>query len=413
MRMVLAQSSWLFCEECGRKLPIDNNVYRCPSCSGILQIGHDYSKAHEIVSRKLFQSRSQFSMWRYQELLPVASNNVVSLGEGFTPLILANRLGKNLGMRHLFLKLEYVCPTGSFKDRGSSLLLSKAREVKAATVAIDSSGNAAASLAAYSAKAGIPCYVFAPAYASIGKLTQAIANGANVVKVEGTRRDTFEAANMAIVKYGWYYCGFQVNPFASEGSKTIGYEVCEQNGWQPLDHLVFPVGTGSGLIGCWKGLKESHELGLVESTPSMVCVQPEGCSPIAKAFKQGREITPVERAQTIAEGLMIAQPLKGKSVLSALKESHGLAETVSDEEIMSAAKLLAKLEGVFVEPSSAASVAGIIKLVAMGKIGRDQKVACVLTGSGLKTLETYSGAFPEPLTIKPTQEEIEKIATES
>ena len=407
--MMSAQNAWLFCDECGRKLPIDSDVYRCPSCSGLLQVGYDYSKIREAVSRKLFQGRSRFNMWRYQELLPVASNNVVSLGEGFTPLLLGDRLGQNLGMKQLFFKLEYTCPTGSFKDRGSSLLLSKAREAKVATVAIDSSGNAAASLAAYSAKAGLPCYVFAPAYASIGKLTQAIANGAKVVKVEGTRRDTFEAAKMAIAKHGWYYCGFQVNPFASEGSKTIGYEICEQGAWQPPDYLVFPVGTGSGLVGCWKGLKEFCELGLVERLPSMVCIQPEGCSPIAQAFKHGKDITPVEKAQTIAEGLMISQPLKGKSVLSALAESHGLAETVSDEEIMSAAKQLAKSEGVFVEPSSAASVAGMIKLAAHGKIGLDQKVVCILTGSGLKTLEAYSGAFPEPLTIRPTSSDIDRV----
>lgn len=407
--MMSAQNAWLFCDECGRKLPIDSDVYRCPSCSGLLQVGYDYSKIREAVSRKLFQSRSRFNMWRYQELLPVASNNVVSLGEGFTPLLLGDRLGQNLGMKQLFFKLEYTCPTGSFKDRGSSLLLSKAREAKVATVAIDSSGNAAASLAAYSAKAGLPCYVFAPAYASIGKLTQAIANGAKIVKVEGTRRDTFEAAKMAIAKHGWYYCGFQVNPFASEGSKTIGYEICEQGAWQPPDYLVFPVGTGSGLVGCWKGLKEFCELGLVERLPSMVCIQPEGCSPIAQAFKHGKDITPVEKAQTIAEGLMISQPLKGKSVLSALAESHGLAETVSDEEIMSAAKQLAKSEGVFVEPSSAASVAGMIKLAAHGKIGLDQKVVCILTGSGLKTLEAYSGAFPEPLTIRPTSSDIDRV----
>jgi len=407
--MVSAQNAWLFCDECGRKLPIDSAVYRCPSCSGLLQVSYDYSKIREAVSRKLFQSRSQFNMWRYQELLPVTSNNVVSLGEGFTPLLPGDRLGQSLRMKQLFFKLEYTCPTGSFKDRGSSLLLSKAREAKVATVAIDSSGNAAASLAAYSAKAGLPCYVFAPAYASIGKLTQAIANGAKVVKVEGTRRDTFEAAKMAIAKHGWYYCGFQVNPFASEGSKTIGYEICEQSGWQPPDYLVFPVGTGSGLVGCWKGLKESRELGLVERLPSMVCIQPEGCSPIAQAFKHGKDITPVEKAQTIAEGLMISQPLKGKSVLSALAESHGLAEAVSDEEIMSAAKQLAKSEGIFVEPSSAASVAGMIKLVAHGKIGLDQKVVCILTGSGLKTLDTYSSAFPEPLTIMPTSSDIDRI----
>jgi threonine synthase len=323
----------------------------------------------------------------------------------------ADRLGRELGMTRLFLKLEYTCPSGSFKDRGSSLLLSKAKEIKASTVAIDSSGNAAASLAAYSARAGIPCYVFTPSYASVGKLVQAIANAAKVVKVDGTRRDTFEIAKIAIAKYGWYYCGFQVNPFPSEGSKTIGYEMCEQGGWEPPDVAVFPVGSGSGLIGCWKGLKEAKELGLVEKFSSMVCVQPEGCSPIASAFKQERSVIPVEKPKTIAEGLMIAEPLKGDIVLNALKESKGFAEVVSDKQIMDAAKLLAELEGVFVEPSAAASLAGMIKLLSEGKIDRDQKVACVLTGIGLKTLEAYSGAFAKPVTIKPIESEIERIVS--
>ncbi len=404
---------WLFCEKCGKELPIDSRLYMCPDCSGLLQIGYDHLRTREIVSRKLFQIRTVFNIWRYREVLPVASDSVVSLGEGFTPLVPAERLGQELGMKDLLLKLDYTCPTGSFKDRGSSLLLSKAREVKATTVAIDSSGNAAASLAAYSAKAGIPCYVFAPAYASVGKLIQATANGAFVIKVEGTRKDTSEAAKMAIAEHGWYYCGFQVNPFASEGSKTIGYEICEQSLWEPPDRAVFPVGTGSGLIGCWRGLKEARDLGLVEKVPSMVCVQPEGCSPIAAAFKHGREITPVAKPETIAEGLMISQPMKGKHVLEALKESKGLAETVSDEEIMNAAKMLAKSEGIFVEPSSAAAIAGLIRLLGLGKIGRDERVVCVLTGSGLKTTEIYLKAFPEPPTIKPTLSEIEKTIAQN
>jgi len=411
--MISRKDAWLFCEECGKELPIDSRLYMCPDCSGLLQIGYDYLRTREMVSRKLFRSRTVFNIWRYRELLPVASDSVVSLGEGFTPQVPAERLGQELGMKHLLLKLDYTCPTGSFKDRGSSLLLSKAREVKATTVAIDSSGNAAASLAAYSAKAGIPCYVFAPAYASVGKLIQATANGAFVIKVEGTRKDTSEAAKMAIAKHGWYYCAFQVNPFASEGSKTIGYEICEQSLWEPPDRVVFPVGTGSGLIGCWRGLKEARDLGLVEKVPSVVCIQPEGCSPIAAAFKQGREITPVAKPETIAEGLMISQPLKGKHALEALRESKGLAETVSDEQIMNAAKMLAKSEGIFVEPSSAAAIAGLIRLLGLGKIGRDERVVCVLTGSGLKTTETYLKAFPEPPTIKPTLSEIEKATAQN
>jgi len=408
-KMVGPDTAWLLCEDCGKRYPADKAVYKCQSCSGRLEIEYDYSKIRNVVNRGLFRDRTQRDMWRYRELLPVDPRSMVSLGEGGTPLIETDRLARKLGMSRLLLKLEYACPTGSFKDRGSSLLLSKAREVGANTVAIDSSGNAAASLAAYSARAGVSCYVFTPSYASAGKLIQAIAYRAKVVKVDGTRRETFEIAKTAIEKYGWYYCGFQVNPFASEGSKTIGYEICEQSRWETPDVLVFPVGSGSGLVGCWKGLKEAKELGLVERLPSMVCVQPEGCSPISSAFNENREIIAVERPKTIAEGLMIAQPLKGGSVLRALEESRGFAEAPSDEEIMDAAKLLAEFEGIFVEPSAAASVAGMIKLIDVGKLHRDQSIVCVLTGIGLKTSEAYSNAFSEPITIKPKMEEIEKI----
>ncbi len=407
--MVSPDYAWLFCVDCGTELPVNASQYRCPSCAGRLEIGYDYTKIREKVTRSLLTSRPQQSMWRYRELLPADPDSIVSLGEGTTPLIAADRLAQKLGMDRLTVKLEYTCPSGSFKDRGSSLVLTKAKEVKAGTVAIDSSGNAAASLAAYSAKAGIQCFVFTPAYASAGKLIQAMAHAARVIKVEGTRRDTFEIAKAAIAKHGWYYCGVQVNPFPAEGCKTIGYELCEQFNWELPDLVVSPVGSGSGLIGCWKGLKEMSELGLVDQLPSMVCVQPEGCSPIASAFKENREIAPVEKPQTIAEGLMIAQPLKGKSVLNALRESHGLAEEVSDQEIMDAARMLAESEGVFVEPSAAASIAGMIKLLSQDKIKPDQKVTCVLTGSGLKTLEAYSNAFPPPRTIRPEESEIERI----
>lgn len=410
--MAESETAWLQCEGCGKRYSADRAVYKCESCSGRLRIEYDYLKIRNVVNRALFRDRSRRDMWRYRELLPVDSRCIVSLGEGGTPLVEADRLARKLGISRLLLKLDYTCPTGSFKDRGSSLLLSKAKEAGVNTVAIDSSGNAAASLAAYSARAGVSCYVFTPSYASAGKLIQAIAYGAKVIKVEGTRRDTFEIAKTAIEKYGWYYCGFQMNPFAAEGSKTIGYEICEQSQWETPDVLVFPVGSGSGLIGCWKGLKEAKELGLVERLPSMVCVQPEGCSPISSAFEEKRGIIAVERPKTIAEGLMIAQPLKGELVLRALEESRGLAEASSDEEIINAVKLLAEFEGIFVEPSGAASVAGMIRLVNTGKLGRDQSIACMLTGIGLKTSEAYSNVFPEPITIKPKVEEIGKIAVE-
>jgi len=340
-------------------------------------------------------------MWRYAELLPTDAEHAVTLGEGFTPLVEARR-------GSVFFKLEFSSPTGSFKDRGSSVLISKAVELKARATAIDSSGNAAASLSAYSAKAGLPCYVFAPAYASPSKLLQSQSYGSRVFKVEGTRRDTYEVATAAYTRFGWYYCGFQTNPYASEGMKTIGYEVCEQLGWKPPDWIIFPVGTGSGLVGCWKGLGELLKLGWISRMPHIGCVQPEGCSPIATAFLKSQAIQMVEKPKTIAEGLMIAKPLKGDLVLRALKETGGSTETVSDGEIASAGVELARVEGLFVEPSAAASYAGLKKMLNSGKISSGDRVVCMLTGSGLKTPEAYAEQAVRVELIKPEVEEVSK-----
>jgi len=342
-------------------------------------------------------------MWRYAELLPTDERHTVTMDEGFTPLIKA-RTGDGL-----FLKLEFSSPTGSFKDRGSSVLISKAVELKAKATVIDSSGNAAASLSAYSARAGLPCYVFAPAYASPSKLLQSQSYGSRVFKVDGTRKDTYEVASAAYKRFGWYYCGFQTNPYASEGMKTIGYEICEQLGWEPPDWIIFPVGTGSGLVGCWKGLREMLELGWITRIPRIGCIQPEGCSPIATAFKESRQIQMVEKPKTIAEGLMIAKPLKGDLVLRAIRETSGTAETVSDNEIAAAGVELAKAEGLFVEPSAAASYAGLLKMLAGGKVSPQMRVVCVLTGSGLKTPDAYQDRITRAVLIRPLVEELSRV----
>ena len=390
------------CLECGRSFDVHEVIYRCPNCNSLTEITFNIDALKEKVSKALFAKRNIYSMWRYVELLPISPENICSLGEGFTPTVKSKNLAEYLKVSKLNFKFEFLNPTGSFKDRGASILISKAKEFKAKAVVIDSSGNAAASLASYAARANLQCYVFMPAYASIGKVAQAIMSNAFVIKVDGTRKDTYEAALMAYREYGWYYCGFQLNPYPYEGNKTIGYEVCEQFNWNPPDWIVFPVGTGSAFLGCWKGLKELYNLGLIVKIPSLVCIQPAGCAPIAKAYLKGLDnIIPVDIPKTIAEGLMIASPLRGKYALAAIKESKGLAEIVSDDEIIEAMKLLAKYEGIFVEPSAAASFAGVKKLIESGKIGRDDNILCILTGSGLKTQEAYKSFIKEPITIKP------------
>ncbi len=398
----------LKCSGCNAEYNLSELIFNCPKCRQLLNIEYDSEFFLSRSKRKLLKNR--LDMWRYANFLPVSKHNVVSLGEGFTPLFKGNAVAENIEIENLYLKLDFLCPTGSFKDRGSSVLMSKSKELGVNTIVIDSSGNAASSISAYAAKAQMRCYVFIPAYASIGKIIPTLANGAKVIKVDGTRKDTYAMTEAAYKKYGWYYCGFQVNPYALEGAKTIAYEICEQLNWIPPDYIVFPVGTGSGLLGCWKGLKEMFEMKLISRMPKLVCVQAEGCSPIATAhLKKSEQIVPVDKPRSIAEGLLIGHPLKGKMVLNALRETKGLAEIVTDDQIIEASSQLAKCEGFFVEPSSAASIAGLMKLINSQLIDKNDVIVCLLTGSGLKTIDVYTKIEKEPLTIKPSNNELEKI----
>lgn len=393
----------LKCLECNTKYDLNKQISNCFKCGHPVTIDYDYSKIRKMSKRSLLTKN--LNMWRYAVLLPVNLSKIVSLGEGLSPLFRGNVLEHDIGARNLYFKLDFISPTGSFKDRGASVLISKSRELGINTIAIDSSGNAAASISAYAARAKISCYVFTPAYASMGKIAQALINGAKVIKVNGTRNDAYEITKTACEKFNWYYCGFQVNPYALEGAKTIAYEICEHFNWNPPDWIVFPVGTGSGLLGCWKGLKEMYEINLISKIPRLICIQPEGCSPIVRSYKgKLSEITPVKKPETIAEGLMIGEPLKGKMVLKALKETEGLAETVSDNQIVDAGSFLAKREGFFVEPSSAASFAGIKKMFDEKLIDKNEKIVCILTGSGLKTFNAYLKTEKEPAIIKSSDE---------
>jgi threonine synthase len=365
-------------------------------------VNYDYETINNIIDQQILSERQIHNIWRYHELLPLGLDDAVTLGEGFTPLIKAKNMERTTNLQNLRLKLDFTCPTGSFKDRGASIMISKAKQLGVKTAAIDSSGNAAAAIASYSAKANLQCCVFAPSYASTSKLVQSQAYGATVFAVEGTRGETYETAKAAYQHFGWYYCGYQTNTYATEGLKTIAYEICEQRNWSPPRWIIFPVGTGGNLVGCWKGLKELCKLVWITELPSLICVQGKGCAPIVEAFKSNASsILPTEKAKTIAEGLMIAHPLKGRLVLKALSETEGVAETVTDQEILLAGKLLAKNEGIFVEPSAAVAIAGATKLSRLGTVTKDDSIVCVLTGSGLKTREVYARTIGKPTSIRP------------
>lgn len=393
----------LKCVKCGTKYPASERTTVCPKCQGLFEIEYDYD-AMQDKFKKNELSNKMHGLWRYYEALPVRTESIITLGEGFTPLIETRKLVNDI---KLLAKLDYIAPTCSFKDRGSTVAVSKANELRVNAVAIDSTGNAAASLSAYAAKANIPCYVFVPSSTEPEKVVQMSANGATVVKVKGTRQDTHDVIEAAYRKYGWYYCGFMVSPYAIEGTKTIAYEICEQMNWQPPDFIVFPVGTGSGIVGCAKGLQELHRLGWIDRIPKLVCIQVEGCAPISNAYKQGaNDIVPVRSPHTVAEGLAVGAPPKGGLVLEALRKTGGLAEVVSDDVTIECAKALATKEGLYVEISAAPSVAGVMKLMKMGTIEKGDTVVCELTGTGLKSSREYSQIVQTPLEIEPDLESL-------
>jgi threonine synthase len=383
---------------------------------GRLDIYYDYSTLAEKVNKKILINRAP-SVWKYHEFLPIKSKkNIVTLGEGGTPLLKADNLAKEVGLKDLYLKDETRNPTGSFKDRSMTVGVSKALEFNAKTVAIASSGNAAASLSAYSAKAGLKCFTFVLEFASFAKIAQIRLYGAEAIKVrtiEEGKDPTVQMLRMVVEKYGWYPCPSfgPFNPYQVEGPKTISYEISEQLNWNLPDWIMIPVGSACLFAGVWKGFMDFQNVGFINSIPKLAAIQSTGCAPLVRAFKEKRkpfEIDPWKNPCTIAGGLADVLPWDGDAALVALRDK-GTAEAVSDEDILKAQRLLASTEGIFAEPSGATSLAGLIKLVREGIIERDETVVVLITGSGLKDPEAITKIVGEVPTIKPDIEEFEKV----
>ena len=324
-------------------------------------------------------------VWRYRPRLPVAdAANVVSLGEGATPVVELPRWGASVGAPQVMVKLEQIAPTGSFKDRGMTLVVSRAKELGARELIEDSSGNAGASTAAYAARAGVPSIVFVPAAAPPGKIKQIAAGGARVVPVDGPRERVTEAALEGCrANPSAYYVGHNVNPYFSFGMTTFAYELIERFDGDLPDHLVMPAGGGSIYVGCWRGLRIA--LGASAKLPRMHLVQPEGCPPIVAAQRAGSEVAvAIERRPTIAGGAEIEHPARDREMLRALRETDGVAVAVSDDAIVAARRALARAEGIDVEPTAALAPAGLVALTAQGVIREGERVLMVTTGAGLK-----------------------------
>lgn len=399
------------CIACGEKYGIDEVVYSCRKCGDILEIKYDYAFLKEKIEKSDWKSLP-LSVWRYKDFMPIRDlSKVISLDEGGTGLHPCRRLGEELGIDAFYVKNEGENPTGSFKDRGMTVGVSKAVELGMKMVACASTGNTSASLAAYAAKAGISCVILIPSRRiAFGKLAQAIVYGAKVVQVRGNFDQALQLVVKLSEKHGEIYLLNSINPFRLEGQKTIAYEICDQLSMEPPDVVVVPVGNAGNISAIWKGFTEFHKLGLIGKLPRMVGVQAEGAAPIARAVKNGKDIIePVKNPETVASAIRIGAPVSWKKAIRAIKDSGGTAETVTDNEILEAQKMLARYEGLFVEPASASSIAGLKKMLKNGKIGRDETVVCVATGHGLKDPDIVVKAYEKPYEVDAEIRSIEKL----
>ena len=367
------------CSLCHKDYPVETRDFRC-QCGGPFELDWipEPFPINSLHGREL-------SVWRYRESLPILRDeNIVSLNEGFTPL-----LPFSYGdFRRIVLKLDYLCPTGSYKDRGSSLLISKLKELGVRSCIADSSGNAGASIAAYTARAGIQCKIFCPAYTSEGKLVQIRAYGAQLVKVPGTRADTARAVQEEAKRV--YYASHNWNPFFSEGIKTLAFEICEQMGWKIPDAVLCPTGYSGIYIGLYYGFKELVDHGVIDRIPRLIGIQSESVSPLYQAFyRKAAEVDEVPSKTTLAEGIACVQPIRGRKILEIAQLTGGCFEIVSEKEIMEGWKHLARV-GIYVEPTSAVVVKAIDRLQRKGLLNSLESIVLILTGIGLKATETLS-----------------------
>jgi threonine synthase len=399
----------LKCRECGREYPLAA-THVCEFDFGPLEVAYDYDKIKSSLTKSTIESRRK-NMWRYRELLPVATEPTVGCDVGFTPLIKADRLAKRLGIRELWIKNDAVnYPTLSFKDRVVSVALSRAKELGFTTVACASTGNLANSVAANAAAAGLKAYVFIPSDLEQGKILNSLVYGANVVGIKGAYDEVNRLCAEIAGKYGWAFVNVNMRPYYAEGSKSMGFEIIEQLGWRIPQHTIVPMASGSLLTKIQKSYQEFLKLGLVEQSKySVHGAQATGCSPISVAQKAGLDFFKPVKPNTIAKSLAIGTPADGFYALRVMKETAGAADDVTDDEIREGIKLLAEHEGIFTETAGGVTVGVAKKLIESGKIpATDSAVICV-TGNGLKTLDAVVGHVGQTREIKPSLREFESL----
>jgi threonine synthase len=391
----------LQCRECGELYPAEA-IHVCELCFGPLEVAYDYDAIRGIISRESIAAGPK-TLWRYKPLLPVETDRVVDTHTGFTPLVRAENLGRILGLRNLYVKNDTVNPTFSFKDRPVSMAVNKAVEFGFDTFSCASTGNLAGSVAAHAAKAGLRACIFIPADLEPSKIVGASIYEPTLVAVDGNYDDVNRLCSEIADKYRWAFANINMRPYYSEGSKTLAFEVVEQLGWRIPDHVVVPIASGSLFTKVHKGFQELVKVGLVEgSVARMSGAQAEGCSPVAAAFREGTfQVEPV-KPSTIAKSLAIGNPADGYYSLRIMKDTGGLAEMVSDDEVVEGIKLLARTEGIFAETAGGVTIGVLKKLAQSGRIDRDELVVAYVTGNGLKTQEAVADRVSPPIHIRPS-----------
>ena len=403
----------LKCKECGEEYDLQA-IHVCEFCFGPLEVSYDFSRLQQTISREQIESGPN-SIWRYRPFLPVATDTPIDVGTGMTPLLKAHRLARQLGLQHLYIKNDAVnMPTLSFKDRVVSVALTRAQELGFATVSCASTGNLANSTAAIAARAGLDCCVFIPADLEAGKVMGTLIYAPKVMAVEGNYDQVNRLCSEVANTHGWGFVNINLRPYYSEGSKTLGYEVAEQLGWELPDHIVAPLASGSLFTKIYKGFQEFIEMGLVaDKAVRFSGAQAEGCSPIAQAYGEDRDFVVPVKPNTIAKSIAIGNPADGVYALDVARKTDGRIESVSDTEIVAGIKLLAETEGIFTETAGGTTIAVLKKLVEAGQIDPEEKTVVYITGNGLKTQEAVQGYVGQPLTIEPKLDSFERALERS
>ena len=384
------------CVKCGATYAPAPDITTC-DCGGILDVIYDYDYIKTKFNQEILAHRDDPTMWRYRELLPIEEDTIPKgLRVGMSPLYEAENIAVDLGIKKLYIKDDGVNPTASLKDRASAMAVTKACEAGYDTIACSSTGNAASSLAGNAAKAGLKTYIFVPSRAPKGKIAQLMMFGANLTAVDGTYEETFELSKAAIDKYGWYNRNAAINPYLSEGKKTVAHEICEQLDFQAPDFVAVSVGDGCTVAGVYKGLYDMYMVGLIDKIPRIISVQAAGCCPINTAVMTDTPWQPQEE-NTFADSIAVGVPRDPDKAINAIKDSDVICVNVTDDEIREAQRYLAKNAGVFGEPAGVTATAGLIKLSREGRLPEDATIVSIVTGNGLKDIESAIRSVGKPI----------------